>query len=133
MQCSQCGQATEERLVHVKRGIAWGLVGVGLALAWQLGGGLLHDLVEGQRRDILPLWEAFVPLAVLLLSVIVGFARWRQPVCAKCEIATPGSDCTDTIGRCPVSSRGGCSITISIACLTVDACRPRATAWTCIH
>lgn len=89
MPCTKCGQATEPRLVHVKRGIAWGLCGLGLFLAWLLGGSLLHDLVEGQRRDVLPLWKALVPLVVVITSVVAGFVRWRQEVCPRCESAAP--------------------------------------------
>jgi aryl-alcohol dehydrogenase-like predicted oxidoreductase len=89
MTCPRCGGACAARLVHVRRPWVLAVYGVGMLLAWTLGGSLLHDLVEGGERSVLPLWKAWVPLAVLWSGMGAQFARWRQPVCETCEAATP--------------------------------------------
>jgi uncharacterized protein len=89
MNCPSCAGTRTARLVRVRQPLVLGVYGAGLLLAWSLGGSLLHDLVEGGERDLLPLWKAWVPLLVLWSGVAVQFARWRQPVCAACEEATP--------------------------------------------
>src|SRR4029434_4799576 len=45
---------------------------------------LLHDLVEGGQRSLLPLWKLWVPAGVLLLGVGAVFLRLRRPVCERC-------------------------------------------------
>jgi predicted aldo/keto reductase-like oxidoreductase len=89
MSCPQCGGTLSERLVRVRRPIVFAVYGLGLLLAYGLTGGLLHDLVEGMQRNLLPLWKLWVPLGVLVGAVIAGFARWRQNVCDRCELAQP--------------------------------------------
>ena len=54
MRCLRCEGIRQERLVQVRRPIALGLYGVGFALAWLWGGALLHDLLEGGQRSLLP-------------------------------------------------------------------------------
>jgi aryl-alcohol dehydrogenase-like predicted oxidoreductase len=94
MTCPRCGgggasSSRTARVVRVRRPLVWALYGVGILLAWSLGGSLLHDVVEGGERDLLPLWKAWVALAVLWLAVAAQFVRWRQPVCDTCEEAAP--------------------------------------------
>jgi aryl-alcohol dehydrogenase-like predicted oxidoreductase len=89
MNCPRCGGACADRLVHVRRPLVLALFGAGLLLAWTLGGSLLHDLVEGGERDLLPLWKAWTPLVVLCGAVAAQFARWRRPVCDRCEESRP--------------------------------------------
>jgi uncharacterized protein len=89
MSCPRCGGSQSNRVVRVRRSVAFGVYAVGLILAYILTGNLLHDLAEGGQRSLLPLWELWVPLGALVLAVIVGFARWRQPVCDAC--ATGGT------------------------------------------
>jgi predicted aldo/keto reductase-like oxidoreductase len=89
MSCPRCGGAQSERSVQVRRPVVLALYGVGLLLAWVLTGSLLHDLAEGVQRSLLPLWKLWMPMSVLLLAVIAGFARWRQAACEACRTATP--------------------------------------------
>jgi hypothetical protein len=86
---------TEERTSQAKRPVqlrVW--VGIllfasGIRLSYWLGGSLLHDLVEGGQRSLLPLWKAWVPFSVVLLAVGVGLLRLRRPVCDACNLAEP--------------------------------------------
>jgi len=89
MRCLHCGGSQSEGIVRVRRSVAVGLYVVGLVLAYALTGRLLHDLVEGGQRSLLPLWKAWLPLGVLLSAVIAGFLRWRQPVCDACGAVNP--------------------------------------------
>ncbi|HEX7410338.1 MAG TPA: aldo/keto reductase [Candidatus Binatia bacterium] len=89
MPCLRCGGIRQERLVQVRRPIALGLYGVGFALAWLWGGALLHDLLEGGQRSLLPVWHAIVPAVVLIAATVALFARFRQRVCVTCEDAAP--------------------------------------------
>jgi aryl-alcohol dehydrogenase-like predicted oxidoreductase len=89
MSCNRCGGVQSERVVRVRRSVAWGLYALGLLLAWILTGSLLHDLVEGVQRSTLSPWKVWLPLGVLLLAVVAGFARWRQAVCDVCEVVPP--------------------------------------------
>lgn len=89
MNCPRCGGACAARVVHVRRALVLAVYGIGLLLSWTLGGSVLHDLSEGVERGLLPLWKAWVPLAVLWIGVAAQFARWRQPVCDACHAASP--------------------------------------------
>ncbi len=89
MNCSKCGGAKSPRLVRVRWQVVVGVLVLGYVCAFLLGGDLLHDLVEGQRRDMLPLWKLWVPLALIVGGTVAVFARWRQLVCAKCNEANP--------------------------------------------
>ena len=91
MNCSKCGGPKSPRLVRVRWQVVAALFACGFLGAYVLGGGLLHDLVEGQQRDILPLWKLFVPLGLLIAATVAAFARWRQLVCAKCNEANPSA------------------------------------------
>jgi predicted aldo/keto reductase-like oxidoreductase len=76
--------------VRVTRGIVLALYAVGWVLAFVLTGDLLHTLVEGGQRSILPLWKLWMPLAGLGLAVAAGFAVLRRPVCEKCGAVSGG-------------------------------------------
>lgn len=89
MDCSKCGETRTTRLVRVRWQVVVALFVAGLAASYSLGGSLLHDLVEGQQRDILPLWKAFVPLILLITATVAAFTRWKQLVCARCNLAQP--------------------------------------------
>ncbi len=85
MSCPRCGGPQSERLVRARRPIVLGLYGTGFMLAFALTGGLLHDLVEGVQRSLLPMRKLWVPLAVLVLAVVQTFSRKRQQVCDACD------------------------------------------------
>ncbi len=84
MECTSCGQDRRDRTVGLQRVIPGAVFAVGLILAYTLGGQLLHDLVEGMRRDALPLWKLVVPAVVLLGSVVALLWRSRRTVCEGC-------------------------------------------------
>ena len=84
MTCATCGGAPREGVVRVRRSVPAGLFVLGLLLAYVLGGQLLHDLIEGGQRSLLPLWKAIVPAAVLVFAVAVAAIRLRRPVCDRC-------------------------------------------------
>ena len=65
MNCGRCGGLRSERMVRLRWQVVAGIYAAGLLLAYTLTGSLLHDLVEGGQRSLLPLWKAWVPLAVL--------------------------------------------------------------------
>ena len=89
MGCPQCGGSQSERLVHARRPIILGLYATGFVLAFTLTGSLLHDLVEGVQRSLLPLWKLWLPIAVLVLAVVLTIFRERQVVCDACEVTKP--------------------------------------------
>jgi hypothetical protein len=84
MRCADCGGETSERLVRVRRPVVLAGVVLTLALAYFLAGPFVHDLIEGLDRTRLPLWRVWVPLGVLLTSVIAGTLRLRRSVCDAC-------------------------------------------------
>ena len=84
MTCASCGQERRQRTVGLHLLIPLGLVLVGLFLAYTLGGQLLHDLVEGMRRDTLPLWKGLLPTAVLVAAALALIWRGRRIVCESC-------------------------------------------------
>lgn len=84
MACSHCGGPERVGIVRVKWPVTAGLFGLGLLLAFTLGGQLLHDLIEGGQRSLLPLWKLWLPAGVLLLGVVAAFLRLRRPVCERC-------------------------------------------------
>jgi predicted aldo/keto reductase-like oxidoreductase len=89
MSCPRCEGSQSERLVRVRRPIVVGLYLTGLLLAYTLTGSLLHDVAEGGERSILPMWELWVPVSVLVLAVMLTIFRERQMVCDTCEVAKP--------------------------------------------
>ncbi len=73
--------------------LRWPLVATlwlaGLATAWWLGGQLLHDMVEGLQRTLLPLWKFWASVLVLSAAVAATALRLRRPICPACPGATP--------------------------------------------
>jgi len=63
---------------------------IGVVLAYTLGGQLLHDLIEGMRRDALPLWKGIVPMVVLAGSAFALRWRGRRIICEGCWTDLPG-------------------------------------------
>lgn len=84
MTCANCGQERRPRTVGLHLAIPAGLFAMGLLLAYTLGGQLLHDLVEGMRRDALPLWKGILPAAVLVASALSLVWRRGAVVCESC-------------------------------------------------
>ncbi len=89
MTCLSCGGTCTARVVRVHRNIVLGLYALGFVLSWVWGGSLLHDLAEGLQRSLLPLWKALVPVLVFVLATVAAFVRRTQPVCERCNLATP--------------------------------------------
>lgn len=89
MHCSHGGGRRAERLVGIRWPVTLGICGVGLLLAYTLGGALLHDLAEGGQRSALALWKLWTPLAVLVAAAITRLVRLRRPACEVCGAVTP--------------------------------------------
>ncbi|MCX8072317.1 MAG: aldo/keto reductase [Candidatus Binatia bacterium] len=85
-QCSACGGELQLRFVQIKRPYVWALYALGLFLAWWLGGNLLHDLVEGVQRSLLPWWHLAIPLVCFSAAMALQFFAWRVPVCLPCGL-----------------------------------------------
>ncbi len=89
MKCASCDQERRERTVGLQLLIPGVLFVVGVFLAYTLGGQLLHDLVEGMRRDALPLWKGIVPAVFLLSFVVALMWRSRRTICEGCWVDLP--------------------------------------------
>lgn len=90
MTCAKCGQERRPRTVGVHLGIPAALFVVGVLTAYTFGGALLHDLVEGMRRDALPLWKGLLPATLLLGAALTLIWRGRAVVCEGCWVDLPG-------------------------------------------
>lgn len=88
--CGNCGGSSRLRFVQVKRIYVWSLYGLGLLLAWWLGGNLLHDLVEGVQRSLLPWWHLAIPFLCFSAAVALQFLNWQRPVCESCGLGQDG-------------------------------------------
>jgi hypothetical protein len=55
-----------------------------VALAWTLGGAILHDTIEGMQRSALPMWKLWVPAAALIVAAVAWVARPRASTCDAC-------------------------------------------------
>lgn len=89
MKCVSCGQERRERTVGLQWLIPVSLTALGVFLAYTLTGELLHDMVEGMRRDALPLWKAIVPALVLMGAVLAFIWRARRTICEGCWVDLP--------------------------------------------
>lgn len=85
MTCPRCKATRVDRVVRVRRSLVLGLYAFGFVLAYVLGGQYLHELIEGVQRSLLPQWKIGLPALTLLAAVVAGFARWKQPVCDRCN------------------------------------------------
>jgi predicted aldo/keto reductase-like oxidoreductase len=89
MSCTLCGGSQQQKSTRVSGVVLICGYGLGLLLAYVLGGQLLHDLAEGNQRSLLPLWKMYLPLLVLLLSAAATVVRFKRPVCDSCSAASP--------------------------------------------
>jgi predicted aldo/keto reductase-like oxidoreductase len=85
MTCAGCGGEMTRRSFRVRRPVIVTLWAVGLGLAWWLGGGLLHDVIEGMERSRLPTWKLWIPLLALTSAAAATALRLRRPVCPRCR------------------------------------------------
>jgi uncharacterized protein len=85
MTCSRCGHRMTRRTLRVRWPLVLALWALGLAFAWWLGGGLLHDVAEGMQRSLLPLWKLWVPALALGAAAVATVLRLGRPVCADCR------------------------------------------------
>jgi predicted aldo/keto reductase-like oxidoreductase len=84
--CPRCGASCREQFVQVKRAYVWGLYLLGLLASWWFGGQLLHDLVEGVQRSLLPWWHLGIPLVLFSAAMSLQFLSWKKPVCTACGL-----------------------------------------------
>jgi uncharacterized protein len=84
MICRHCGEALEDRVLRVRRGLAFGACGLGLVLAYTFAGSLLRDFLEGLQRSRLPMWKAWLCVVVLGAGVLALRVRQRHRVCTRC-------------------------------------------------
>lgn len=87
MTCARCGRLAASRLVRVRPALVVALYAAAFALAYGLGGALLHDVVEGLDRTQLTLWKLWLPLGALVAALAAHFVRLRRPVCEACGAA----------------------------------------------
>ncbi len=116
MICSRCGHRMTRRALCVRRPIVVALWGLGLVLAWWLGGELLHDLIEGIQRSLLPLWKLWLPALVLAAAAIATALRLHRRVCADCRAGVPAgfAETTDGSTRRAVLRVGGAAVAASV-------------------
>lgn len=88
--CTKCGATCRERFVEVRRPYVWGFYALGLVSSWWLGGNLLHDLVEGVQRSLLPWWHLAVPVAAFSAAMVLQFLSWKAAVCDTCGLGQRG-------------------------------------------
>ncbi len=88
-ECSSCGQQRRERTVGLQLFIPLALFLAGVFFAYTLGGQLLHDLVEGMRRDALPLWKLAPGLILLVAAALSLTWRSRREICEGCWVDLP--------------------------------------------
>ncbi len=86
MQCTRCGREAEAQFVQIRRRWVWLSYLAGLALAWWLGGSLLHDLVEGVQRSLLPWWQLAVPIAAIAMAAALQGLHWQMAFCSRCGL-----------------------------------------------
>jgi aryl-alcohol dehydrogenase-like predicted oxidoreductase len=73
-----------ERALRVRWSVILALYAVAIVLGGYLGGQLVHTLVEGGQRSLLPLWKAALPAALVLIGLAASFVRLRRPACQRC-------------------------------------------------
>jgi predicted aldo/keto reductase-like oxidoreductase len=86
MACKHCGRAFEAQFVQVRRRWVLACYGIGLLLAWWIGGNLLHDLVEGVQRSLLPWAHLAAPIGVIALAAALQGAHWKMEFCPQCGL-----------------------------------------------
>lgn len=119
MTCARCGGPCETRTVRVPRVVTLPLWAAGLASAYWLTGGLLHELVEGVDRTRLPIWKLVVTVVLLLAAVVASAIRRRRPVCTRCHDA--GAMAPVTVAPEPDAAGGTRRAVLRAGGLTVAA------------
>jgi hypothetical protein len=75
MTCPDCGRQMERQAMRLGGRAVLPLWGLGFLLAAWLGGDLLHDVMEGMQKSLLPMWKPWLPVAVLLAAVVATSLR----------------------------------------------------------
>lgn len=86
------------RPARVRWAVVGAVYGAALLAAYHLGGGLLHDVVEGMDRTRWPYWKVVPPIVLAVASVAALRARVRRATCTECKavaasgVFVPASD-----------------------------------------
>src|SRR5262249_56363337 len=89
MTCPDCGRQMERRAMRLGGRAVLALWGLGFLLAAWLGGDLLHDVIEGMQKSLLPMWKLWLPVAVLLAAVVAASPRGHRVVGPPCRAGGP--------------------------------------------
>ena len=116
MTCPDCGREMERRAVRLGGRSVLVLWIVGLFLAGWLGGDLLHDVIEGMQKSLLPMWKLWLPVAVLVAAVVATALRLRRPLCPGCGAGSPAGFVATAEGstRRAVLRAGGAAVAASV-------------------
>lgn len=116
MTCARCGRETASRPLRLQWPVVALLWVLGLALAWQLGGALLHDVAEGMQKSLLPVWKLWATVAALALAAIATALRLRRPVCPACREGVPAGfvETADGSTRRTLLRAGGAAVAASV-------------------
>ena len=116
MTCSQCGQRMARRVLRVRRPVVLALWALGLGLAWWLGGGLVHDMLEGLQQSLLPFWKLWVSALALVGAAVATALRIRRPICEACRagVAAGFEQTADGSTRRAVLRVGGAAVAASV-------------------
>ncbi len=116
MICPDCGRQMERRAMRLARGSLLALWGLGFLLAAWLGGDLLHDVMEGMQKSLLPMWKLWLPVIVLLAAVVATTLRVHRVACPACGAGAPAGFVATTEGstRRAVLRAGGAAVAASV-------------------
>ncbi len=117
MTCSRCGRELEVTTLRPRRALVVGLWAIGLACSWWLAGALLHDVLEGMQKSLLPFWKLWVTILALVAAVVATTLRLRRPVCPGCRAAVPEpfvETAPDGSTRRAVLRAGGAAVAASV-------------------
>ena len=117
MTCSRCGRELEVTTLRPRRALVVCLWAVGLACSWWLAGALLHDVLEGMQKSLLPFWKLWATILALVAAVVATTLRLRRPVCPGCRAAAPEpfvETAPDGSTRRAVLRAGGAAVAASV-------------------
>src|SRR5262249_10605572 len=116
MTCPDCGRQMERRAMRLGGRAVLALWGLGFLLAAWLGGDLLHDVIEGMQKSLLPMWKLWLPVAVLLAAGGALSLRVQRLVCPTCGAGAPAGFVATTEGstRRAVLRAGGAAVAASV-------------------
>ncbi len=114
MTCSRCTGPMEHRRVRVRPRAQLAIWIVALACAWFLAGSLLHDLVEGMQKSLLPMWKLWVTVAALVAAVLASTVRLRRWTCAACDAGGLVAPAPDGSTRRAVLRAGGATVAATV-------------------